>query len=144
MIEIRQLSIEDYDEMLNLWLASGLTSLKPKGRDSREEIEKQMKMFPGGFIGAFADGKLVGIVVATHDGRKGWINRLAVHPNYRRKGIAKKLIEEAEEYLKKEGMRIICALIEDWNTASINLFQKCGYKMHRDIIYFSKRESEEV
>ena len=57
-------------------------------------------MFPGGFIGAFADGKLVGIVVATHDGRKGWINRLAVHPDYRRRGIAKKLIEEAEEYLR--------------------------------------------
>jgi len=144
MIEIRRLSIEDYDEMLNLWIASGLTSLKPKGRDSREEIEKQMKMFPGGFIGAFADGKLVGIVVATHDGRKGWINRLAVHPDYRRRGIAKKLIEEAEKYLKKEGMKIICALIEDWNTASINLFQKSGYKMHKDIIYFSKRESDEV
>lgn len=143
-MEIRYLTIEDYDEMVKLWLDSGLNTVRLKGRDSRESIERQMKMFPKGFIGAFEDDKLVGVVVVTHDGRKGWINRLAVHPSYRRRGVATKLIEEAEKVLREIGINIFCALIEDWNEASMRLFEKCGYKKHSDIIYFSKRDSEEI
>jgi L-amino acid N-acyltransferase YncA len=54
------------------------------------------------------------------------------------------LIAESESILRKHGIRIFCALIEDYNAASRELFRKCGYVGHRDIIYFSKRESDEV
>jgi ribosomal protein S18 acetylase RimI-like enzyme len=103
-----------------------------------------MKENPGFFIGAFENGKLIGAVIASSDGRKGWINRLAVDPEYRRRGIAKALIAEAEKALRQKGLKIFCALIEDSNKASKELFRKCGYVEHRDIIYFSKRESDEV
>jgi len=76
--------------------------------------------------------------------RKGWINRLAVDPDYRRRGIAKTLIAESEKTLRKHGVRIFCAQIEDYNVTSRKLFKECGYVEHRDIIYFSKRESDEV
>lgn len=143
-MKFRTLSLEDYDAMVELWKAAGLP-YKPKGRDSREAIAEQMRNNPDFFVGAFdANGKLVGVVVLSCDGRKGWINRLAVHPEYRRRGIAKALIAEGEKILRKHGMRIICALIEDYNKASKQLFRECGYVEHRDIIYFSKRESEEV
>jgi ribosomal protein S18 acetylase RimI-like enzyme len=76
--------------------------------------------------------------------RKGWINRLAVDPNHQRHGIAKALVDEAEKVLRKHGAKIFCALVEDDNVASKEFFKKCGYVEHRDIIYFSKRDSEEV
>ena len=54
------------------------------------------------------------------------------------------MITEAEKVLHKHGISISCALIDDDNKSSMQLFKKCGYKEHRDIVYFSKRDSEWV
>lgn len=95
-------------------------------------------------LGAYEGGQLIGTVVATDDGRKGWINRLAVLPEHRRKGVGTKLLEEAERRLRQRGRRIIGALVEDWNEGSLEFYRSRGYRLHRDIHYLSKRESEEV
>jgi len=143
-IEIRTLTIQDYDAMVELWKRAGLPS-KPKGRDSRQMIEKQMKAFPEFFIGAFHNGKLVGVVIGSYDERmKGWINRLAVDPEYRRRGIAQQLINAVEKALEKRGAAIFCALIETPNDESLGLFQKMGYTAHRDILYVTKRKSQDI
>ena len=142
-MEIRKLTISDYSKMAELWARAGLP-FKPKGRDSRESIETEMDAHPNFFIGAFEGGHLVGVVVLSSDMRKGWINRLAVDPDHRQHGIAKALIRKSEETLRKQGVRMFCALIDDDNTVSKSLFRACDYVEHRGIIYFSKRESEEV
>jgi ribosomal protein S18 acetylase RimI-like enzyme len=142
-MEIRKLTIDQYEELVNLWRRAGLP-FKPKGRDSKEAIARQMNANPEFFLGAFENGRLVGAVIVSSDGRKGWINRLAVDPDFRRRGVASTLVAEAERVLRKHGIRIFCALIEDGNEASKRLFKKCGYLEHRDIIYFSKRESDDV
>jgi GNAT superfamily N-acetyltransferase len=103
-----------------------------------------MKENPELFLGAFEGRILVGTLVGSYDGRKGWINRLAVDPEHRRKGIAQLLIARVEMALRKKGARIICALVETPNLESVNLFEKLGYITHRDILYLSKRESKDV
>lgn len=135
--------MNDYDEMVKLWSRTNLP-FKPKGRDSKEAIAVQMKVNREFFLGAFVRNRLVGTVIIGCDMRKGWINRLAVDPDYRKRGIAKALITESEKTLRKRDIRIFCALIEDYNAASKRLFKECGYVEHRDIIYFSKRDSDEV
>jgi ribosomal protein S18 acetylase RimI-like enzyme len=142
-MEIRKLTINDYEEIIKLWSRARLP-YKPKGRDSKEAIVAQMKANPEFFLGAFKDNRLVGMVIISCDMRKGWINRLAVDSDYRNRGIATALIAESEKILRKYGIRIFCALIEDYNTVSRELFKECGYVEHRDIIYFSKRDSNEV
>lgn len=142
-MEIRKLTISDYEEMVRLWSKAKLP-FKPKGRDSKKAIAAQMKANPEFFLGAFEDNRLVGTVIISCDLRKGWINRLAVDPDYRHRGIGKALIVESEKTLRKYGIRIFCALIEDYNVASKELFKECGYVEHHDIIYFSKRDSTEV
>ena len=101
-----------------------------------------MKENPDFLIGAFDDSILIGVVIASCDGRKGWINRLAVDPRYRRQGIAKTLISEAEKALRQKGIRVFSALIFNSNEASKKLFKECGYSELEDIKYFSKRDSE--
>jgi ribosomal protein S18 acetylase RimI-like enzyme len=142
-MEIRNLTINDYEDMVKLWSRAKLP-FKPNGRDNKESIAAQMKANPEFFLGAFEGSHLIGIVIISCDMRKGWINRLAVDPEYRLRGVAQALIAESEKILRNHGIRIVCALIEDYNVASKKLFKKLGYVEHHDIIYFSKRDSEKV
>jgi ribosomal protein S18 acetylase RimI-like enzyme len=140
---IRDFRIEDYDKLIDLWSAAGL-GYRPKGRDSRHQMEQQLKHGNMTFLVAQTGGRLVGSVIGTHDGRKGWINRLAVHPSYRRRGLAKKLIAEVEKRLSQVGLEVTAGLIERGNTASLQLFQSLGYERASDIVYLSKRKSPEA
>lgn len=142
-MEIRKLAIDDYEDMTKLWSKTRLP-FRPKGRDSRKAIAAEMKANPDFFLGAFEGSQLIGLVVASCDFRKGWLNRLVVDPNNRRRGVAKNLITEAERVLRDRGIRIFCALIDECNTPSKEFFKRCGYVEGRGEIYFSKRESDEV
>jgi ribosomal protein S18 acetylase RimI-like enzyme len=140
---IREFRIEDYDRLIALWKEAGL-GYRPRGRDSRRRIEAELKTGTSIFLVAEMDSKLVGSVIGTHDGRKGWINRLAVHPSYRRRGLAKKLMAEVEKRLSQVGLEVIAGLIEQGNTASLQLFQSLGYERAPEIVYLSKRKSPEA
>lgn len=145
---IDRLSADDYEAVRALWEAAGL-SVRPDGRDSAAQFIAQMagtQIVLGlrEAIDAAANGMLVGVVVATHDGRKGWINRLAVHPDYRRRGLGQRLIEAAEQALHEEGLQIVAALVETENAPSLALFERAGYQLHRDIYYLTKRDSYDV
>jgi ribosomal protein S18 acetylase RimI-like enzyme len=140
---IRDFRIEDYDKLIDLWKAAGL-GYRPKGRDSRHQMEQQLKHGNMTFLVAETGGRLVGSVIGTHDGRKGWINRLAVHPSYRHRGLAKKLVAEVEDRLSQVGLEVIAGLIEQGNTASLQLFQSLGYERAWDAVYLSKRKSPEA
>jgi ribosomal protein S18 acetylase RimI-like enzyme len=142
-MQIRRLTIDDYSEIVSLWSRADLP-FKPEGRDSRRAIEMQISANCDFFLGAFEDGHLVGTAVLSNDMRKGWINRLAVDPDYRRRGVAKALIEESEKTLRNHGLKIFCSLIEGSNKASKALFKKCGYSEYTDISYFTKRDSDAV
>jgi ribosomal protein S18 acetylase RimI-like enzyme len=137
------LSANDYDAIRELWQLAGL-SIRPVGRDSREQFAAQLAGGLQTAIGMQDGQRLIGVVVTTHDGRKGWINRLAVHPEYRRQGIGRRLIQEAEQVLHSQGMHIIAALIEHENAASLALFQQVGYADYAGIHYVTKRESDSV
>ncbi|HML20002.1 MAG TPA: GNAT family N-acetyltransferase [Aggregatilinea sp.] len=137
------LAAGDYDAVRALWEAAGLP-IRPTGRDSREAFAEQIEGGTQTVIGLEQGGRLIGVVLATHDGRKGWINRLAVDPAVRRKGAGRRLIEEAECLLKAQGMSVIAALIEGSNGASLALFEQAGYETHPDIHYVSKRDRGDV
>lgn len=143
MITIRELKIEDYNALTALWEKAGL-SYRPHGRDRREHIARELAGGCSIFLVAEEDGRLIGSVLGTHDGRKGWINRLAVHPDYRRRGIGRRLVREVEQRLEEMGIDIVAVLIEDWNTVSRTVFGKLGYYRHEDIHYYSKRKNAEV
>ena len=142
-VVIRRFRMSDYDRVIGLW-QQGHLPLKPKGRDSREEIERQIQLSNVIFLVAESAGKVIGTVLATHDGRKGWINRLAIDPAFREQGLGQKLIQEAEEELEKDGIMMFAALIEVNNLPSINLFGKLGYEYHPEIKYFTRKKFPEI
>jgi len=143
MMEYRRLKTSDIPAMIDVWKKSALP-IREKTRESPQALRAEMKAGPQNFIGAFDGEELVGLVLATSDGRKGWINRLAVEPSHRHKGIALKLIQEAEEELVSRGIQIISALIDKENEVSFTLFAKAGYEIREDIVYVRKKMVEEA
>ncbi len=134
--------ISEYERILELWDECDLP-YKPEGRDTRENIEKEIKRQPEYWLGAYDDKKLIGIIVGTDDGRKGWINRLAVDEEYRGQGIGTKLVKELEKEFENKGFKIWAALIEPDNPKGMEFFEKMGFE-DLDIKYYSKRESDKV
>ena len=143
MAALRKLTAADYDSVLAVWQRAGLPSLRPDGRDSRAAFARQLSVGQV-VLGLEESGRLIGCVAVTHDARKGWINRLAVEPDHRRKGHGLRLVRAAEDVLREQGLAVHAALIEDWNEASLALFQKAGYAVHRDILYVSRRDSDKA
>ncbi len=142
-IEIRNYRHGDYSTIIDLWKAAGLP-YKPYGRDSRESIEKEMGRACGNFLFAINSGKAIGLVLATFDGRKGWINRLSVLPQYRNKGVAWQLVVAAEQWFEQNGIHIYACLIEDYNNTSFEVFKKMGYIPFEGIHYLTKRKFPEI
>jgi len=139
-IRIRPFRVEDYDRVMDLWARGGLP-LKPEGRDRRESIARQIGLPNVRFlVGEDGEGgPVIGTVFATHDGRKGWINRVAVDASLRRRGIGARLVREAERWLESQGLDILACLIESDNEVSMAVFEQLGYTKHPEIIYFAKR-----
>lgn len=137
------MSERDLEQVPRVWVESGLP-YRPKGRDAPEGLKSQLRRDPDLFFGAFDGPRMVGVVIATDDGRKGWINRLAVLPSHRRKGVGEALVNACEEALRKRGRGVFSMLIEGENDASESLFLKAGYRSEHHIRYYAKRDSEET
>ncbi len=141
-METRTPDMEDYVDLIALWDICGLP-YKPRGRDTRERIEREIEKNPEYWKGVYDGTRLVAVIVGTDDGRKGWINRLAVLPEYRGRGIGTELVKSMENEFRKKGIGIVGTLIEGNNEDSMSFFEKLGYLDH-DIRYYSKRESDET
>ena len=77
-----------------------------------------------------ASGVLTGLLRAKRgQGNKAHSVYLAaaVHPEYRKRNIAKELTLFALEILKGEGVKIARTYIYSWNKASIATIEKCGF-----------------
>jgi ribosomal protein S18 acetylase RimI-like enzyme len=139
-ITYRTMTLNDYTTIIALWKEANIPS-RPQGRDSRKNIAIQLRQPNGYYLVAEADKKIIGVILGTHDGRKGWINHLVVAPSYRKKGIGKQLVTRVEHHFSALGIDIVACLIEDWNMASMKVFEQLGYTKHNDILYYSKRKS---
>lgn len=137
------LGIEYYAVVMALWTTAGLP-VRPEGRDSQAAMARQLASEHVRLFGLYAGAQLVGAVLATHDTRRGTVNRLAVAPAYRRQGLAQRLIAACEAWFHEQGIDVWMALIEAENTASLALFEHEGYRVHKRIVYVSKRTRGEV
>ncbi len=141
-VRIRPLRLSDYAAIVEVIDLCGLHARR-RGRDSRKAIARQLRSKQNVYLGAFDGDRLVGTVFGTHDTRKGWINRLAVLPEYRRRGVAQRLVRAAERGLRAKGMLIFAALIDSTNVASRSLFAKLGYTT-QDVLYYRRKLREDV
>jgi N-acetylglutamate synthase len=129
--EIVPLVIDSYDDVLTLWRQCEGVGLSVA--DCRESIRAYLDRNSGMSFVATAGGKVVGAVLAGHDGRRGLIHHLAVHPNWRRRGIGGELVEDCLRALRGAGIQKCHVLVYRANADAIAFWQSAGWAIRPDI-----------
>jgi ribosomal protein S18 acetylase RimI-like enzyme len=125
---IRPARPDEVRQVLALWQEADAT---PSPTDTHDGLMKLLGEPSAALLVAESDGRLVGTVIGGWDGWRGNIYRLAVHPAYRRRGIARALVGEAERRLTAMGARRISALVEGnhpWATDFWDSLGASGYR----------------
>ena len=142
---VRQVTIEDYDAIYELWNSTEQSrrALNPVD-DSREGIERYLKRNPNTCFAAVKDGRIIGVILTGHDGRRAIVHHLCVHPDCRRTGVAGQLVALAEEALKKEGIQKVFGLVFKDNEAANAFWEQQGYSLRTNLNYRNKSLNEAI
>ncbi len=125
-VSLRRFRMQDYDTITKMWGDAGL-KFRSEGSDSPERIAFQLRHPSSLYFVAEADGHAVGTIFATHDGRNGWINQLAVSPEFQKRGIGSLLLREAEAHIFGSDIGL-AFLLAGKDSPSLGFFEKCGYR----------------
>ena len=150
-ITIRHVVIDDYDGIYELWNSTEQSrrALNPVD-DTREGIERYLKRNPTTCFLAYINNeikneeKIVGVILTGHDGRRGIIHHMCVHPDYRRQGIARMLVQKAEDALSGEGINKVFGLVFKDNDGANNFWEEQGYTLRTNLNYRNKSLNEDV
>ena len=140
---IRKMLISDYDEVYKLWLSCkgmGLNNLD----DSKEGIEKFLNRNPDTCFVSIKDNMIVGVIMVGSDGRRGYIYHTAVHPSYRKLGIARKMVDQAMISLKELGINKVALVVFQRNAVGNDFWEKLGFTTRDDIVYRNKLINEMI
>lgn len=125
---IRPARPDEAQQILALWREA---DAPPSPTDTRDEVLKLLGESAAALLVAEADGRLVGTVIGGWDGWRGNIYRLAVLPAYRRRGIGRALVGEAERRLHAMGARRISALVESEHPWATDFWDSLGASGYR-------------
>jgi ribosomal protein S18 acetylase RimI-like enzyme len=81
------------------------------------------------------DSAIVATVLVGHDGHRGWVYYLAVHPDHRHKGYGRIMMDAAERWLRETGIEKLQLMVRPDNKGVKNFYQSLGYSEQERIIY---------
>ena len=106
--------------------------------DSREGIERFLKRNPETCFVALKDEKVVGVIIAGNDGRRGYIYHTAVNSDYRNQGIGRKLVDNVMIALEKEGINKVALVVFERNEVGNSFWENTGFMVRDDLVYRNK------
>ena len=142
---IRKMTIDDYESVYALWLSCpgmGLNNID----DSKEGIRRFLRRNPDTCFVAEdeTEGKIAGVIMTGHDGRRGYIYHTAVAAPYRKTGTGTNLVEAAMEALKREGISKVALVAFARNEGGNRFWEKQGFYSREDLTYRNRELMEMV
>ena len=132
---IRPFEPSDEPAVIDLWRRCEL--LRPQN-DPHKDIQRKLAAQPNLFLVAEIDSTIVGTVMAGYDGHRGWINYLATSPAHRRRGIARALMQRAEQLLSAAGCPKINLQVRATNHEVVDFYRAIGFHVD-DVLSLGKR-----
>lgn len=142
-MKIREMTEADYDQVYQLWLSCagmGLNNLD----DSREGIARFLQRNPQTCLVAVENHQVIGAILVGSDGRRAYIYHTAVHPNYRRRGIARQLVETVLTALDDLNLHKVALVVFKANTAGNQFWEKLGLSVREDLVYRNQALTEMI
>ena len=143
MIKYRIMDISDYEQVYRLWLSCagmGLNNLD----DSKHGIKRFLDRNPDTCFVALEQEKIIGVIIAGNDGRRGYIYHTAVDPEQRHRGVATRLVNEAMGALKALGINKTALVVFSKNEGGNAFWEKSGFTSRDDLVYRNKTITEMV
>lgn len=125
----------DYPAARALWAATPGIGLS--AADERAPVLAFLARNPGLSLVAEAGGQIVGTILLGHDGRRGYIHHLAVSPDHRRKGLARRLVDDALTGLRRTGIGKCHLFVFETNTEARAFWNRLGATFRDDLVIYS-------
>lgn len=113
--------------VIQLWHDCGLT--RP-WNDPVRDFDSALAS-PASAILILKDRALAASVMVGFDGHRGWVYYLAVSPDRRREGFGRRLMGEAEQWLKARGAPKIQLMVREDNEAAIGFYEALGLERQK-------------
>lgn len=139
-VKIRPFEDRDESTVIALWRACGLARL---WNDPAKDIARKRTVQPEAFLVAVFAEQVIGSVMAGYDGHRGWINYLAVASAFRRKGVGRSLMDEAQAKLLGMGCPKINLQVRSTNDQVVAFYQSLGYEVD-DVVSLGKRIEDDT
>jgi len=123
------------DAVVDLWRKCNLIVSQ---NDPVEDIRKKVDFQPELFFVGLLNGKVIGSIMVGYEGHRGWMNYLAVLPEFQRHGYGRKLVQKAEDELKRTGCLKLNLQVRKSNTSVIDFYKHLGFK-EDDVVSLGKR-----
>jgi len=133
--DIRPMLAEDFRELMTLWSATEGLGVGPG--DTPEAIATFLDRNPEMSLVGLSDGAIVASILCGHDGRRGFIYRLAVSPAHRRRGLAAELVRRCVAGLAAAGIPRCQIFVEADNEAARDFWAAMGGALRNDLVVFS-------
>jgi ribosomal protein S18 acetylase RimI-like enzyme len=127
VIELRPAVVADVPSLLELWEVAAENDSRPT--DSAVKVETLIARDPEACtVAVTEEGRIVGSLISGWDGWRAHLYRLAVHPDVRRQGLARRLLDHAETRLVALGAGRIDAMVLEGNDLGQSLWKSSGYE----------------
>lgn len=133
--QIREMKIEDYDKVYELWMGIHGFAIRSLD-DSREGVERFLKRNPTTSVVALCGEKIIGSILCGHDGRHGCLYHVCVHEDYRQHGIGRAMAEACMQALKKEQISKVMLVAFQENEIGNQFWQEAGWNFREDLNYY--------
>jgi ribosomal protein S18 acetylase RimI-like enzyme len=127
----------DYPKLIKLWEAAG--NIEVRQTDTPEMLARFLDRNPTCSYAAYAGTRLIGAVLAGHDGRRGYLYHMAVKPDYRERGVGTRLVNAAVSAIKSEDIQKIHCLVKRDNIIAQQFWEACSFDQREDLFDYTLR-----
>ncbi|MFZ2057790.1 MAG: GNAT family acetyltransferase [Acidimicrobiales bacterium] len=125
----------DREALVSLWSICELT--RPWNNPHRD-IDRKLARDGDNLLVLEQGGQLIASVMVGYEGHRGWINYLAVHPDHRRQGLGRLLMDVAERRLRDLGCAKVNLQVRASNERATEFYRQIGYTVD-DVVSLGKR-----